>query len=746
MSLSTSRRKWWLTTICVAVACASGFTALVIACGPFAATLMTRQRSSPAYADAYDRGQLGVVRPSFQRRYLVQAYRVLAGRPVADKGAPAPRPTRADLQRNYVPSSWEQWRSLQTKILSGLTVPLPAPPIVDPERRTKDYASFGNCLDDAFTSAVRTLNARVARYGATSREVADWLAAQIAVFRNCSEADLVVPAAAPAWADATLSADREYQTAAAYFYATQYEEAARRFRAIAENRESPWRPLGRYLAARAMIRAATVPDEPADRTSIEQEMYATARRDLDAVLAEPGASAMHASARGLRDFVAARADPLARLRDLSRRLASPAIPVDQEIIDYTWLMDWLLEDATGSRADSARDEELTDWIIAMQRDSNRALAKWQDTRSLPWLVAALWSVPAQHESSAAILAAAAGVLRSSQAFSTVAILRVRLLMQRGARAEARILLGTLPTRTDATVNPEALNLLRAERLALAESLNELLGNAPRAAVGMDSDGAFQSLDPKESGSPVFDEDAAQVFNVRLPLDQLVESVESARLPARLRRRVAETAFVRAVVLRRFQAGLRVALVLKELAPTLRADLDRYITAATDDARHRAGILLLLRTPGMDVNVLGIETDVTYAERAPARQFDHLFKSNWWCGLAGPRETISELFGSQSSPFPSFVSAAERTAVEQERLNLSAAGAGRAYLAAQAISWANSVPTDAAAAEALAQAVEGWRWSYCIDEKPSALPRRAFQTLHRLFPASEWARRTKYWYQ
>jgi hypothetical protein len=204
--------------------------------------------------------------------------------------------------------------------------------------------------------------------------------------------------------------------------------------------------------------------------------------------------------------------------------------------------------------------------------------------------------------------------------------------------------------------------------------------------------------------------------------------------------------VRALVLRRPRAGLRVAQVLKQLAPTLRADLDRYTAAPSEEARHRAGILLLLRTPGMDANVLGIESDVTYGERGPARRFDHVFKSNWWCGLAGPHETISEVFGSQPSPFPMFVSAAERTALERERLDLSAAGAGRAYLAAQAISWANDASADAAAAEALALAVEGWRWSYCQDEKPSDLPRRAFATLHRLFPASEWARRTKYWYQ
>jgi hypothetical protein len=76
--------------------------------------------------------------------------------------------------------------------------------------------------------------------------VKDWARAQAAVFRNCGDGDLVLPDAAPEWADDLLRADRDYQTAAAHFYAMRYEEAAQRFRAIASDSRSPWRPYGRY--------------------------------------------------------------------------------------------------------------------------------------------------------------------------------------------------------------------------------------------------------------------------------------------------------------------------------------------------------------------------------------------------------------------------------------------------------------------------------------------------------------------
>ena len=178
---------------------------------------------------------------------------------------------------------------------------------------------------------------RVARYGATSREVADWLAGQAAVFQNCSAPDLVLPVAAPPWADRDLVADREYQIAVAYFYATRYDEAARRFRAIAENSQSPWRSVGRYLAARAMIRAATVPDEAADRPSASRNRLEDAQRDLELALEEPAASAMHPSARGLLDFVAGKLRPVERLHEVSRRLATVTRPTEQDFVDFTWL-------------------------------------------------------------------------------------------------------------------------------------------------------------------------------------------------------------------------------------------------------------------------------------------------------------------------------------------------------------------------------------------------------------------------
>src|SRR5262245_38536730 len=74
-------------------------TAVLLACGPWPTTLDPVTAVTPAYLDAYHRGELGVVRPRLARRYLVQAYRVLTGKPsLADTPAapvdPSDRPPK----------------------------------------------------------------------------------------------------------------------------------------------------------------------------------------------------------------------------------------------------------------------------------------------------------------------------------------------------------------------------------------------------------------------------------------------------------------------------------------------------------------------------------------------------------------------------------------------------------------------------------------------------------------------------
>jgi hypothetical protein len=719
-------------------------TTAVFTCAVEFLELITVRHTSPADPAAYARGDLGVVKPTFARRYLVQAYRTLVGL----SPLPAP-PTGGYVAASQYSTAFAEWSAIQKREIPPAAATALQP--VRSERAVADYASFDNCLESAFATAVTAFKERAAYYGTRSPQLADWVRGQAAVFQNCGGTTLMLPAPTTA-DDPRLRADRDYQTAAAYFYATQYDEAAGRFRAIASNTASPWRPSARYLAARALIRSVTVPPmRPKDAA----QRLATAERDLRATIADRDAAAFHASARGLLGFIAVRERPLERLHELARRLAAAPAVDPQDVVDYTWLMDAALgETAAGGAAldlaEVTRGDDLNAWIVDTQRRrADQAIERWRAARSVTTLIAALWSAPASHMETPALLSAAAAVPRSSPAFATAAFLRVRLLIQRGDIDGARTVLAALPAATGSGLGTETLNLLRAARFAIADSLDELLTEAPRdvavpAGALTTLGGAALTLD-----RPSWDDDVAAVFNGRLPLDQLVAAAESTRLPARLRTRVAQNAFTRAVMLDRPEVGARAAAVLSQLAPQLRTDLTRYVSAPDQDARRRASVLILLRTPGLSINVIGRDTNDSYGRVEPHRVFGHASLRNWWCGVKdevgdGP---ASLLTGPGRPPSPRFLSDAERQAANRERTALATAEAPREYLIREAIAWASTRPADRDAAEALALAIEGWRWSACTYDGPkSDLPRRAFARLHRQFPGSEWAKRTKYWYE
>jgi hypothetical protein len=128
---------------------------------------------------------------------------------------------------------------------------------------------------------------------------------------------------------------------------------------------------------------------------------------------------------------------------------------------------------------------------------------------------------------------------------------------------------------------------------------------------------------------------------------------------------------------------------------------------------------------------------------------------WWC--AGEQREWSRkhrveeshlmhvLYTAQPVQSPLFMTPTERAAVVQEHADLDRAGDATRFLATAALEWARQRPTDPEAAEALSRIVNGWRRA-CRDATDAGLSRRAFQALHRQFPDSEWAKRTKYWYR
>jgi hypothetical protein len=730
-----------------ALVVANGLAAAIVwACGPDFSPLPTVTVLEPGDRAAFDRGEVGIVRPRFRRATLALAYRVFNAQPplkVNDIGARAPA---GDPQ--------SAWRAIRERFADQ------ASDGARPERKRRmiDYVTPRNCLDDAYGNAVRTFADRQSRYGAGSPQLREWVRAQIAVFANCDEEPLLVPEPAAASADALTKADRAYQSAAAYFYAMQYEEAARRFQAIGEDSSSPWRPYGHYLAARATLRTATMADEA---SPVRRAALTKAEVELEAVVADPIAAPVHGSARGLLKFVRVRLRPFDQLLEISARIASsPDGMLQSELADFTYLLDRQIGDTTDfeyahlTQIDRLRGSgDLVDWILAMQGRGpaarDRAIARFKETGSPHWLIAALSHVDGPHEAADALLLAATAVPASSPSYPTVAFHRVRVLIGLGRVDAARQALARLPDAAGPGVSAETINLYRGERLMVATTLEEFLKAAPRTSLDV-TNGYASTLKPLVT----FDEDAGVALAERFPLERLIEAALSPALPARLRTRVAVAAFTRAILFDRHDQARRIAPALKVLAKALTTDVDRYMRETTAGARRRAAVLLILRTPGMTTDIRGLD-DFYSAQFVEPRRSIESFVTTWWCGPAvtavkrqqgeAASELIHALYPSHIVPYPSFISEAEQRAAKTELASLDAIGHATTYLATAALDWARERPTDPEAAEALSRIVRGWRYA-CRDSGDTELSRRSFEVLHRQFPNSEWAKRTPFWYR
>ncbi len=283
----------------------------------------------PADVAAFERGALGVVQPSYERRFLIGAYRRLHG---LDTVVDVPPGRTSAAGTRQQPREWLEAREGVLK--TGQSID---PWRFGTARPLPDYRWFENCGDEAFDTATDTLVARSRQYGEGAVQVVEWLRAQDAVFKNCAGSGteiLVLPAPSAPDADALTRADRAYQSAAAHFYAMQYEEAERRFLAIAADESSPWRPYGRYLAARSLLRRESV-GIPAVANADRAALFDRADRLLTDIETDANMPAgLRTSASGLRDLIALRARPAQRLGDLAALLTARGSIRNQSLTDY----------------------------------------------------------------------------------------------------------------------------------------------------------------------------------------------------------------------------------------------------------------------------------------------------------------------------------------------------------------------------------------------------------------------------
>lgn len=160
----------------------------------------------------------------------------------------------------------------------------------------------------------------------------------------------------------------------------------------------------------------------------------------------------------------------------------------------------------------------------------------------------------------------------------------------------------------------------------------------------------------------------------------------------------------------------------------------FLSVRDADAARFSAVFLLLRTPDLGSFVYPGE------DAADLTRVSHLGSIHW--GFTGGCLPYNELPPAR----PAFLNALQAENAAEWNLMAARAPSGGGYLSEQVMAWARSHPDDPRLPQALHLVVQAGRRA-CTDRRgPVDYGRPAFALLHRRYPNSEWARKTKYWYQ
>lgn len=663
------------------------------------------------------------------------------------------------------------------------------------DRRGPNYSTIPNCFADAFETAAATLRERVARFGAAAPAVRAWLQTQDAVFNACARPNGALPppiADAPEW----LRADRAYQEAAFALYNFRTDEAAERFAAIGRDRASPWRTRARYLRARAFHREALMLSRTLAQTPVEGETlietflvmaerqllsarlptaFARARTAIAALSAGPAETIGRDEARKMLRALAFRDRPGELLAELDRELnqAAPAADLDLSLRDYL-----LLAGRSTERPDAA------DWILTLNtEDRGVALAhareRWQRSRDVAWLVAALSLVNPGEESAAALAADAARVASGTPAWPTAQYHLVRLTIATADPATTRSRLDALLALPGLTLTER--NLVSSARAQVAIDLGEFARLAVREPYCLaiyndcedDEYWRARTLGRRAGSSAWLGlGDEARAIIDRMPLQQRMALSRLADLPQALRLDLALTSFARAVQLQDDRAIDAMAADLVTLLPQLRSDWQAISATRPGPAKRFATFFAMAKIPGLRTDLADyVRPHGTVAQFQrewvawrllppnreppavqppdPQRYWDGYWLSN---GEGQIDLTCLGKCGLASFPLrlPPFVATAQEQAQRERGYFLTGRQAadgsdpappGTIYLWDEALAYAEAHPRDARSPEMLYWLIRIARWG----GNHNQLSRRAFRLLHRRYPGTTWARRSPFHY-
>ena len=616
--------------------------------------------------------------------------------------------------------------------------------------------ALDNCRPDAFDTANSTFLERRSRYGSESIALERWLDAQIAVFRQCA-ADVGEPLEEPAsdW-HAIERHDRRYQIAAWHFYRQRYLEAAERFERIGATAGSPWRDLARYLVPRSLARHAAIKTPVvmgnyrgrtgarATRPSEERESYlkdALAR--FKALAADEDYLARFPSVRTQMRRIQNALNDTTHIGDFERRLIEEPSSVDpNDIHDFD-------SSARFVHRSASRPEEYRRWLghardiwiagVSVRSESGvkSLFDAWRDNPTPPYLYLALSMADEQsgREDLRQLLAQSNGHTPETPGYMAMLTHRLRVAgllreeaLMRDAKVELARQAASAPT---AAANAMRLHMARAgfdarEYVRWASLLPIDLPWSDEAAARLPTN-RYQRV---TRNTRLFPREAANVINTLYTLPMLLDALTAPELSDYQRSRLAIAAWLKALFAGDLDVAVGVADTIGETAPHLAEAMDGF-KAATDKRFEAAWIVL--RHPGFSPLIQPGVGRTDFANPAADRIGVSMSSNNWWC-------TDEESLSAEAVPYFARDPNRKRPLARTAPPPPSAAG----FFGPWAIRYAKNNLDDPRSPQALHRVVFATRHS-CMSG-PGSVSRRAFATLHKHFPDSEWTKRTPHWFK
>ena len=763
-------------------------------CGPdFPDAVFVKQNGPDSPYTAFAGGRLGVLQPGYRTRHLVVAYDWLTQRPLTPAEQKQAGAVNAMFLTNGIsvlsPEAAKQgftsW--IKARASFGPVDNYTPDDKLDTEHQiiADGYDTFTNCLDDAFANAAKTLATRIqAHGGAQDPAVVEWVRGQDDVFTNCAGikhnayAEPNQPPPAPPRQPVPLTSiqpsaatwlhqDRNYQIAAAHFYAMDFDAAITGFRAIAADKASPWSTVARYLVARAIIRRATLgyaqvtdgPQSNANATAQAHTQFLAglndAKKELLAMRSEPRMASMQRQTDNLLDMINVRVDPEQQALVLAARLhGHDNSAFDQNLIDLTYIRTSTASDKTATpAARKGEAADMIDWIDAVSSSNEAtALQQWRSTKKNPWLLAAMMYAKPGDAATPELIRAAASVPVSDPAYVGITYDRLRLLPRDTATREQ--LLTVLP-RIEKQEGASTINLFAELNAATAPTLETWLGTlarAPAAETSYDDEGDVDTTRKEDvcgkkiapGSKELFDVDAAVALNRNMPLRLLAVAAESSALPENLRFQVAQATWVRAVLLDQPEIAHRMTPLLISCRAAWKPVLTDYDNAKTATDRKATGLRALLRFASTEPSVRQGEE-----RRSGFATYDD-FRQNWWCStvpVPGSSVDIPDIPQPKSPPMPpppTFLTTQDRDEAQHEVAALQKIPSASTYFATEALAWLKEHPKDPRTADILGEANRALR-NTCRDDKTTPpLAHQLFDAIHKNFPQSAWASKYPTW--